>query len=144
VFSTCASFILQPPFIGDFVPSSQFAGGGPVHITSGTAGLVWSFYLGRRRGYGTSKLAYRPHSVSHVVLGTCLIWFGWFGFNGGSEAAMNLRSVQGAIVTNIAASMGGLTWCGMDLCVFSCFSPHPPLSASLLSFVLQLTFPPFK
>ncbi|GAA6039246.1 hypothetical protein JCM8097_003225 [Rhodosporidiobolus ruineniae] len=92
----------------------DFAGGGPVHMTSGTASLVWSFYLGRRRGYGTSKLAYRPHSVSHVILGTVLIWFGWFGFNGGSEAAMNLRSVQGAIVTNIAAAMGGLTWMTMD------------------------------
>ena len=79
----------------------DFAGGGPVHITSGTASLIWSLYLGRRRGYGTAKLAYRPHSVSHVILGTCverspcfvapsqaetdllvpprssLIWFGW-------------------------------------------------------------------
>lgn len=39
---------------------------------------MWSLYLGRRRGYGTQKLAYRPHSVSHVVLGTALIWFGWY------------------------------------------------------------------
>jgi len=92
----------------------DFAGGGPVHITSGTASLIWSLYLGRRRGYGTAKLAYRPHSVSHVILGTSLIWFGWFGFNGGSEAAMNLRSVQAGIVTNVAAAMGGLTWMGMD------------------------------
>ncbi|BGP50784.1 hypothetical protein JCM10450v2_006710 [Rhodotorula kratochvilovae] len=92
----------------------DFAGGGPVHITSGTASLIWSLYLGRRRGYGTAKLAYRPHSVSHVILGTTLIWFGWFGFNGGSEAAMNLRSVQAGIVTNVAAAMGGLTWMIMD------------------------------
>ncbi|GAA5938091.1 hypothetical protein JCM3775_005338 [Rhodotorula graminis] len=92
----------------------DFAGGGPVHITSGTAALIWSLYLGRRRGYGTAKLAYRPHSVSHVILGTSLIWFGWFGFNGGSEAAMNLRSVQAGIVTNVAAAMGGLTWMTMD------------------------------
>lgn len=101
----------------DLRPPSQFAGGGPVHITSGTASLVWSFYLGRRRGYGTAKLAYRPHSVSHVILGTTLIWFGWFGFNGGSEVAMNLRSVQASIVTNVAAAMGGMTWMIMDLCV---------------------------
>ncbi|GJN93542.1 hypothetical protein Rhopal_006599-T1 [Rhodotorula paludigena] len=92
----------------------DFAGGGPVHISSGTAALMWSLYLGRRRGYGTQKLAYRPHSVSHVVLGTALIWFGWFGFNGGSELAMNLRSVQAGIVTNIAAAMGGLTWMFLD------------------------------
>lgn len=85
-----------------------------VHITSGTASLAWSIYLGKRRGYGTSKLAYRPHSVSHIILGTCLIWFGWFGFNGGSELAANLRSVQAMIVTNLAAAMGGLTWMFMD------------------------------
>lgn len=54
----------------------DFAGGGPVHITSGTAGLAFSLFLGKRRGYGTEKLAYRPHSVSHVVLGTTLLWFG--------------------------------------------------------------------
>lgn len=47
---------------------------GPVHMTSGTASLVWSYYLGKRRGYGTAKLSYRPHSVSHVVLGTTLLW----------------------------------------------------------------------
>ncbi|SCV73456.1 BQ2448_7382 [Microbotryum intermedium] len=92
----------------------DFAGGGPVHMTSGTATFVVSYYLGRRRGYGTAKLAYRPHSVSHVVLGTALLWFGWFGFNGGSELAMNLRSVQAALVTNLAAAMGGLTWMMVD------------------------------
>ncbi|GAA5892257.1 hypothetical protein JCM6882_003623 [Rhodosporidiobolus microsporus] len=92
----------------------DFAGGGPVHMSSGTASLIWSLYLGRRRGYGTSKLAYRPHSVSHVILGTVLLWFGWFGFNGGSTAAMNLRSVQAAIATNIAAAFGGITWLLMD------------------------------
>lgn len=59
---------------------ADFAGGGPVHMTSGTAALIWSFYLGKRRGYGTAKLAYRPHSVSHVILGTTLIWFGWCVF----------------------------------------------------------------
>lgn len=83
-------------------------------MSSGVAAFMWSLYLGRRRGYGTAKLAYRPHSVSHVVLGTTLIWFGWFGFNGGSELATNLRSVQASIVTNIAAAMGGLTWMMLD------------------------------
>ncbi|ORY84684.1 ammonium transporter MEPa [Leucosporidium creatinivorum] len=92
----------------------DFAGGGPVHMTSGTASLAWSLYLGKRRGYGTEKLAYRPHSVSHIVLGTVLLWFGWFGFNGGSELAMNLRAIQASMVTNIAAAMGGLTWLVLD------------------------------
>lgn len=43
-------------------------------MTSGTAALAMSIYMGKRRGYGTEKLAYRPHSVSHVVLGTALLW----------------------------------------------------------------------
>lgn len=83
-------------------------------MTSGTAAFAWAVYLGKRRGYGTSKLAYRPHSVSHIILGTTFLWFGWFGFNGGSELAMNLRSVQAAMATNLATAMAGLTWVTMD------------------------------
>ncbi len=92
----------------------DFAGGGPVHMTSGTAALCMGIYMGKRRGYGTEKLAYRPHSVSHIVLGTVLLWFGWFGFNGGSELAANYRAAQACIVTNLAASVGGLTWMFID------------------------------
>ncbi|KAI0646172.1 ammonium transporter [Trametes meyenii] len=88
----------------------DFAGGTPVHISSGTAALAISIYLGKRRGYGTERLAYKPHNTTYVVLGTVLLWFGWFGFNGGSALAANLRAVQACIVTNLAASVGGLTW----------------------------------
>jgi Amt family ammonium transporter len=88
----------------------DFAGGTPVHISSGTAALAISIYLGNRRGYGTPRLAYKPHNSSYVVLGTVFLWFGWFGFNGGSALGANLRAVQACIVTNLAASVGGLTW----------------------------------
>lgn len=88
----------------------DYAGGTPVHISSGTAALVISLYLGRRRGYGTEQLAYRPHNVTYVVIGTVLLWFGWFGFNGGSGIGANLRAAQAMMVTHIAASVGGLTW----------------------------------
>ncbi|ETW76197.1 ammonium transporter [Heterobasidion irregulare TC 32-1] len=88
----------------------DFAGGTPVHISSGTAALAISVYLGKRRGYGTERLAYKPHNTSYVVLGTVFLWFGWFGFNGGSALGANLRAVQACIVTNLAASVGGLTW----------------------------------
>jgi Amt family ammonium transporter len=88
----------------------DFAGGTPVHISSGTAALAISIYLGKRRGYGTERLAYKPHNTSYVVLGTALLWFGWFGFNGGSAGAANLRAVQACIVTNLSASVGGITW----------------------------------
>ncbi|KAG8932079.1 hypothetical protein FRC03_010868 [Tulasnella sp. 419] len=88
----------------------DFAGGTPVHISSGTAALALSLYLGKRRGYGSERLAYKPHNTSYVVLGTVLLWFGWFGFNGGSALSSNLRAVQAVIVTNLSASIGGLTW----------------------------------
>ncbi|KZV76624.1 ammonium transporter [Peniophora sp. CONT] len=92
----------------------DFAGGTPVHISSGTAALAISIYLGKRRGYATERLAYKPHNTSYVVLGTCFLWFGWFGFNGGSALGANLRAIQACIVTNLAASTGGLTWMLMD------------------------------
>jgi Amt family ammonium transporter len=57
----------------------DFAGGTPVHISSGTAALAISMYLGKRLGYGKEELAYRPHNTTYVVLGTVFLWFGWFG-----------------------------------------------------------------
>ncbi|KAL4068504.1 ammonium transporter AmtB-like domain-containing protein [Scleroderma yunnanense] len=92
----------------------DFAGGTPVHISSGTAALAISLYLGRRRGYGTERLAYKPHNTTYVVLGTVFLWFGWFGFNGGSALSANLRATMACIVTNLAASVGGLTWMFWD------------------------------
>ena len=88
----------------------DFAGGTPVHISSGTAGLAISIYLGKRRGYGTERLAYKPQNTTYVIIGTVLLWFGWFGFNGGSALSANLRAIQACIVTTLAASVGGLTW----------------------------------
>jgi Amt family ammonium transporter len=90
--------------------SYDFAGGTPVHISSGTAALAISIYLGKRRGYGTELLAYKPHNTTFVVLGTIFLWFGWFGFNGGSALSANLRAAMASFVTNLAASVGGITW----------------------------------
>lgn len=88
----------------------DFAGGTPVHISSGTAALAISIYLGKRTGYGTEKLAYKPHNTTYVILGTVFLWFGWFGFNGGSALSANVRAASACVVTNLAASVGGLTW----------------------------------
>ncbi|EXJ59285.1 hypothetical protein A1O7_06717 [Cladophialophora yegresii CBS 114405] len=92
----------------------DFAGGTPVHISSGAAALAYSLMLGKRRGHGTHELNYRPHNVTHIVIGTVFLWVGWFGFNAGSALAANLRAVMAAVVTNLAASVGGLTWCILD------------------------------
>ncbi|CAO1618328.1 unnamed protein product [Sympodiomycopsis kandeliae] len=92
----------------------DFAGGTPVHISSGTAALAISIFLGKRKGYGTETLSYRPANVSYVVLGTVMLWFGWNGFNGGSALGANLRAVMAMTVTNIAACTGGLTWMFWD------------------------------
>nr|AGM18795.1 high-affinity ammonium transporter [Dibaeis baeomyces] len=92
----------------------DFAGGTPVHIASGSAALAYSLMLGKRRGHGTHELNYRPHNVTHIVIGTVFLWVGWFGFNAGSAGSASLRAVMAAVVTNLAASTGGVTWCVLD------------------------------
>jgi len=90
----------------------DFAGGGPVHLASGVAALAYSIVIGHREGFG--KETFRPHNISHVILGTALLWFGWFGFNGGSEGAANARAANAAVCTHMAASIAGLTWMALD------------------------------
>ncbi|CAD6503515.1 BgTH12-03177 [Blumeria graminis f. sp. triticale] len=92
----------------------DFAGGTPVHISSGCAALAYSIMLGKRRGHGTGGLSYRPHNVTHIVIGTVFMWVGWFGFNAGSALAANMRAIMAATVTNLAACVGGFTWCLLD------------------------------
>ena len=95
--------------------SLDFAGGTPVHINSGVAALAYALMLGRRVGYDKVRgLPYRPHNVTHVVLGTVFLWVGWFGFNGGSALGSNIKAVMACYVTNLAASVGGITWVLLD------------------------------
>lgn len=90
----------------------DFAGGGPVHENSGFAALAYSLWLGKRHDPLTiGKVPkYKPHSVSSIVLGTVFLWFGWFGFNGGSTGNASIRSWYACVNTNLAAASGGLTW----------------------------------
>lgn len=99
---------------GSKLGNLDFAGGTPVHISSGSAALAISFYLKKRLGYGTVALSYGPHNTTYVVLGTMFMWFGWFGFTGGAALGADLRTAQACIVTNLAASVGGLTWMAWD------------------------------
>jgi Amt family ammonium transporter len=91
------------------LPGLDFAGGGPVHISSGTAGLAYALVLGKRAKAG-EKSYYKPHNVTIVFLGTCLIWFGWFGFNGGSALNASMRAMLAIYNTNLAASTGVIGW----------------------------------
>jgi len=86
----------------------DFAGGTVVHINAGVAGLVLSYCVGKRIGYG--KKAMFPSSVSLTALGAALLWFGWFGFNAGSELAADGIAASAFLVTNTSAAMGALGW----------------------------------
>jgi len=86
----------------------DFAGGNVVHINAGVAGLVLSLFLGKRLGYG--KEAMFPSSVTLTALGAALLWFGWFGFNAGSELAADGIAASAFLVTNTSASMGAMAW----------------------------------
>jgi Amt family ammonium transporter len=90
----------------------DFAGGTVVHINAGVAGLVLSFMVGKRIGYG--KEAMFPSSISLTALGAALLWFGWFGFNAGSELAADGVTGSAFLVTNTSAAMGALSWMGAE------------------------------
>lgn len=86
----------------------DFAGGTVVHLNAGVAGLVVALILGRRRDYG--KAAIKPFSPVLVALGAALLWFGWFGFNAGSELAADGVAASAFLVTNVAAALGVMGW----------------------------------
>jgi Amt family ammonium transporter len=86
----------------------DFAGGNVVHINAGVAGLVLALVLGKRIGYGREAMF--PSSVTLTALGAALLWFGWFGFNAGSELAADGVAASAFLVTNTSAALGGLAW----------------------------------
>jgi len=86
----------------------DFAGGTVVHINAGIAALATAIAIGRRKNL--DKNVPTPHNMPFVVLGTALLWFGWFGFNAGSALAANGLAVNAFVVTNTAAAAAGLSW----------------------------------
>lgn len=90
----------------------DFAGGTVVHISAGVAALVAAIYLGHRKGYGEVPML--PHNIPLVVLGTGLLWFGWFGFNAGSALGANQLAVNVFLTTNTAAAAASLGWMLME------------------------------
>jgi len=101
--------------MGGFLRTSgalDFAGGTVVHINAGVAALATALYLGRRQGYPHTLSP--PHNLPFAVLGAGLLWFGWFGFNGGSALAANGLAVNALVVTHVAAAAAGFTWALLD------------------------------
>jgi len=86
----------------------DFAGGTVVHINAGISGLVLALLAGKRRDYG--KTAIIPSSIVLTVLGASLLWFGWFGFNAGSQLAADGIAANAFLVTNTSAAFGAITW----------------------------------
>jgi Amt family ammonium transporter len=86
----------------------DFAGGTVVHMSSGFSALVLCILLGKRRTAHTDDL--RPHNLPMTLIGTGLLWFGWFGFNAGSGVASNGLAGSAFMVTHIAAATAGLVW----------------------------------
>jgi len=116
IFTTVWSFLVYYPlahmvwgggFLAD-IGSVDFAGGNVVHISSGVSALVLAIVLGKRKNYG--RATYHPHNVPFVFLGAALLWFGWFGFNGGSALGANELALHAFMTTNTAAAAAMLSW----------------------------------
>jgi Amt family ammonium transporter len=88
--------------------SLDFAGGTAIHVNAGIAALAAVLVLGRRKGW--PQEGHPPHSMPLVMIGTGILWFGWFGFNAGSAAASNGQAVQAFMNTFLAAATAGLAW----------------------------------
>jgi len=94
--------------LGGRFPTLDFAGGTVVHITSGVSALVCAIYLGKRTGYPKEPMP--PHSLVLSFTGACLLWVGWFGFNGGSALASNGLAASAFVATHFAAASATLGW----------------------------------
>lgn len=90
------------------VGALDFAGGTVVHINAGAAALAAAIYLGKRKGYPTEAM--RPHNAPMVVTGAAILWFGWFGFNGGSALAADGVASGAFVATHLGAAAGMLGW----------------------------------
>jgi Amt family ammonium transporter len=94
--------------LGGKVPCFDFAGGTVVHISSGVSALVCALYLGKRKGYGSEPM--KPHSIVLSVIGACLLWVGWFGFNAGSAVAASSLATSAFVATHFATAAAVLGW----------------------------------
>jgi len=95
-------------FLGGKWQCLDFAGGTVVHITSGVSALVCALYMGKRKGYGSEPM--KPHSLVISVIGACLLWVGWFGFNAGSALGSGSLASSAFVATHFGAAAATLGW----------------------------------
>ena len=100
--------LLALPILNGKIPALDFAGGTVVHISSGFSALVCAIYLGKRLGY--PKTPFAPHSLVLSVIGACLLWVGWFGFNAGSAVAAGKLATSAFVATHFGAAAAALGW----------------------------------
>ena len=93
-------------------PALDFAGGTVVHISSGVSALVFALFIGQRMGYGKDPMP--PHNLTYTVIGTALLWVGWFGFNAGSALSAGPGAVNAFVATHFAAASGVVGWAGAE------------------------------
>ncbi|HNI58056.1 MAG TPA: ammonium transporter, partial [Elusimicrobiota bacterium] len=110
----------------------DFAGGAVVHVNAGMAALASALYLGKRKGFPTHISP--PHNLPFAVLGAGLLWFGWFGFNGGSALGSGALATNAFVTSHIAAGTAGLVWALLDWKVNS----HPTMLGTITGAVAGL------
>ncbi len=121
--------------VGGFLRNAgalDFAGGTVVHINAGVAAFAAALFLGKRQGYPHSISP--PHNLPFAVLGAGMLWFGWFGFNGGSALGANGVAANAFTVTHIAAAAAGFTWAVLDWK----FNAHPTMLGMITGAVAGL------
>jgi len=98
--------------LGGRIPALDFAGGTVVHIASGFSALVCALYLGKRKGFPKTIMA--PHNLVLSVMGACMLWVGWFGFNAGSALAAGQLATSAFAATHFAAAAATLGWLAIE------------------------------
>jgi Amt family ammonium transporter len=108
VYSPIAHWVFSPVGWASRFGALDFAGGMVVHANAGAAGLAMALVLGRRRGWPSQEM--RPHNLPLVMIGTAMLWFGWFGFNAGSAPGAGNLAGYAFMNTNTAAAAAVLAW----------------------------------
>jgi Amt family ammonium transporter len=109
VYDPIAHWVWGGGWLAKLAPAAlDFAGGTVVHLSSGISALALIMFLGKRHGFPTERMA--PHSLPLTLLGTGLLWFGWYGFNAGSALAANGTAALAFTTTTVAPAAAGLAW----------------------------------